>query len=116
MLKLEEGLRVYVFTKPCDMRCGFYRLADLVKTTTKANPLSGDLFVFLSRCRKRIKVLYWDKDGYALWYKGLEAGIFRVESRDGYEEITGVDLKELLSGIELNRIIFRKKSKTGMYS
>ena len=107
---------LFVFTKPCDMRSGFYRLADLVKAGTKLNPLSGDLFVFLSRCRKRIKILYWDKDGYALWYKGLEAGIFRVENREGCEEITGVDLKELLSGIELSRIIFRKKSKSGVYS
>ena len=116
MLRVEESVRVFVFTKPCDMRCGFYRLAEQVKLTAKQNPLSGDLFVFLSRCRKRMKILYWDKDGYALWYKGLEAGIFRVESRDGYEEITGVDLKELLSGIELSRIIFRKKSKMGVYS
>ena len=116
MLKLNEDLRVYVFTKPCDMRCGFYRLADLVKANQKLNPMSGELFVFLSRCKRRIKMFYWDKDGYALWYKGLEAGVFRVESRDGYEEITGVDLKELLSGIELNRIIFRKKNKTGVYS
>ncbi|MCC6931761.1 MAG: IS66 family insertion sequence element accessory protein TnpB [Deltaproteobacteria bacterium] len=90
------------------MRRGFYRLAELVKSEAKLNPLSGEAFVFLSRCRKRVKLLYWDKDGYAIWYKGLEAGAFRVENKDGYEEITGVDLRKLLSGIELNRINFSK--------
>ena len=108
MLEIKSELRVYVFTRPCDMRRGFYRLAELVKEEAKLNPLSGEAFVFLSRCRKKVKILYWDKDGYAIWYKGLEAGVFRVESKDGYEEITGVDLKKLLSGIELNRIKFSK--------
>ena len=87
MFEIREDIRVYVFTKPCDMRRGFYRLAELVKSETKLNPLSGEAFVFLSRCRKRVKLLYWDKDGYAIWYKGLEAGVFRVENKDGYEDI-----------------------------
>ena len=108
MFEIKEDTRVYVFTKPCDMRRGFYRLAKLVKSEANLNPLSGEAFVFLSRCRKRVKLLYWDKDGYALWYKGLEAGVFRVEHKDGYEEITGVDLKKLLSGVELSRIKFPK--------
>ena len=108
MLEIKLDLKVYVFTRPCDMRRGFYRLAELVATETQLNPLSGEAFVFLSRCRKKVKILYWDNDGYAIWYKGLEVGAFRVENKDGYEEITGVDLKKLLSGIELNRIKFSK--------
>ncbi len=76
---------------------------------------SGGVFVFLSRCRRKVRLLYWDKDGYAMWVKRLEVGTFRVERRDGYEEITGVDLEELLGGTDLCRIRFRKVASDRLY-
>jgi transposase len=63
-----------------------------------------------------VRILYWDKDGYAMWLRRLEAGIFKVELRDGYEQITGVDLAELLSGLDLSRIKLRKSAENGLYS
>ena len=70
----------------------------------------------MSRCRKKVRILYWDRDGYALWQKRLEAGVFKVEALDGYEVITGVDLFALLSGMDLSRIKFRKDAEKGLYS
>ena len=65
---------VYVWQGAADMRAGFERLAALVHEHMQASVLAGGVYVFVSRCRKRVKLLYWDNDGYALWYKRLEAG------------------------------------------
>jgi len=90
------------------MRYGVDRLASKVEEELRIRVLDGGLFVFVSRTRKRIKVLYWDNDGYALWTKRLEVGVFRIERIDGYEKITGVDFEKLLLGVELRRIKFCK--------
>jgi transposase len=115
MLKVEEAKAVYLFGQACDMRRGFDRLAEYVASAVGKTVIAGGVFVFLSRDRRRVKILYWDKDGYALWYKRLEAGVFRVELEDGHEELTGVDLKLLLEGLELKRIKFRKHAEQGLY-
>jgi len=116
MLSVPEGVAVYVHRGWTDMRSGFDRLSELVKNELSISPLSGGVFVFVSRCRRRVKLLYWDRDGYALWYKRLEAGAFRVEKESGYEEITGIDLKALLSGVELSRIRMQKSAASGAYA
>ena len=116
MLKVEEAGSVYLFTTPCDMRSGFDRLSELVNERLGKSVMRGGVFVFVSRSRSRVKLLYWDKDGYALWYKRLEAGVFRIEMRDGHEELTGVDLKLFLEGVDLKRIKFRKHAEQGLYS
>ena len=115
MLNWEEAPAVYLFTRPVDMRCGFDRLADLARTELGQNPLHGGLFVYVSRNRRRVKMLLWERDGYWLFYKRLEVGMFRVEMRDGYEELSGVDLKLLLEGIELSRIKFCRDVERGVY-
>jgi transposase len=116
MLKLPPDLRVYLFTQATDMRCGFERLAALVQEQVQRSVIAGGVFVFLSRERRRVKLLWWDRDGYALYYKRLEAGVFKVERCDGHEEITGVDLDELLRGMDLARIKFRRAAEKGLYS
>ena len=116
MLKVEEAPVVYLYAQPCDMRCGFDRLAELARKVTNKSVLQGGLFVFVSRDRNRVKILYWDRDGYALWYKRLEAGIFRVEFNNGTEELRGVDLKLLLEGLELSRIKMRCDAERGVYA
>ena len=77
------------------MRTGFDRLSIFIRDKLGRTPFEG-LYVFVSRSRTRVKLFYWDKDGYALWYKRLEAGAFRITHRDGHEELSGVDLEELL--------------------
>ena len=72
--------------------------------------------MFFGRGRRRVKILLWDRDGYWLLYKRLEAGVFQLETREGYEELTGIDLKLLLEGMELSRIKLRRDVQMGVYS
>jgi len=115
MLNWEEAPAVYLFTHPVDMRSGFDRLVELAKSELGRSPLRGGLFVFVSRNRRRTKILFWEKDGFWLLYKRLEAGVFHVDFCDGHEELSGVDLKLLLEGVELSRIRLRKEVDKGLY-
>ena len=111
MFELTENTRVYLFGQPCDMRKGFYKLAALAQEHCKKEVRSdSSLYVFISRRKDRVKLLYWHNDGYCLWYKRLEVGTFRIDEREGVNEITGVDLSLLLSGMSLKRILFRKQN------
>ena len=77
MLSLPELVRIYCCTQPTDMRKGFDSLAALVRDWLGHDPLSGHLFVFRSRRGDRVKLLWWDRDGWTLYYKRLEQGVFR---------------------------------------
>lgn len=80
MLNLAGGLRVFVCTQPADMRKSFDGLCGMVQQLVAEDPLSGHLFVFRNRLRDRLKILYWDRDGLAIWYKRLEAGTWQLPS------------------------------------
>ena len=103
-----SGLRIFLATAPMDMRCGFDRLAEMVRSSLGHNPLDGSLFVFRSRGSDRLKILYWDRDGFALWYKRLEEGTFRFprtpEGGGGSLEVKASELAMLLEGIDLRSI------------
>ena len=72
MLSLASTLRIFLATASADMRKGFDGLSQLVREVIDQDPLSGHLFVLRNRRRDRIKILYWDRDGLALWYKKQE--------------------------------------------
>lgn len=76
MLSLSLPARVFLCTLPTDMRKSFDSLAGLVESQLGQDPLAGDLFVFRSKRGDRLKLLYWDSDGLAIWYKRLEEGTF----------------------------------------
>jgi len=80
MLTLAGDSRIFVFGKPVSMRKSFEGLCAIVEQFLKEEPTSGAFFVFLNRQRNKMKVLYWDSDGFAIWYKRLEKGRFRLES------------------------------------
>jgi len=110
MFKLEVGTRVYLSLRATDMRCGCDRLSRAVEEHFGRNSLDGALYVFLSRDRKKVKILHWEKDGYWLLYKRLEAATFQVKrNEEGTEALTGVDLEALLSGVSLKRIKLSKR-------
>lgn len=99
--------RIYLCTAPADMRKGFDSLAALVSEVVGRDPLSGHLFLFLSRNRSRLKILYWDADGFALWYKRLEEGTFRLPSASGQTaavELKASELAMMLDGIDLRSL------------
>lgn len=116
MRSIDPQVPVYLWLGRADMRMSFDRLSLLIRDKLSRSVIEGGLFVFFSRKRDRVKILYWDRDGYALWQKRLEAGMYRVEFRDGHEEISGVDLSELLSGVDLSRIKVRKNAENGLYA
>jgi len=101
MIGASPSVKVFAYTEPVDMRKGFDGLFGLVKTHLGRDPLSGDLFVFVSRNRKRAKVLLWDGTGLCLYAKRLERGQFaNLWSGAGKTEIelTAAELQLFLEG------------------
>ena len=102
-----SSVRIFLCTSPTDMRRGFDRLAETVRSCLGRDPLDGSLFIFRSRTSDRLKILYWDKDGFCLWYKRLEEGTFRfpaVQDGVGGVEIKASEMAMLLEGIDLKSI------------
>lgn len=117
MLNLSLPGRVFLCTLPTDMRKGFDSLAWLVRQHLGQNPLSGDLYVFRSKRGDRVKLLYWDQDGLAIWYKRLEEGTFGLPAADGQRGQVGehglvlrpAELAMLLDGVDLSSVQRRKR-------
>ena len=89
------------------MRCGFDRLAERVRAVIGEDPLSGHLFVFRSRRGDRLKILHWDRDGFVLWYKRLEEGVFKLPHAEGGGralELRASELAMILDGIDVSRL------------
>ena len=104
MFGLSAAVRVYLAKDPADMRKSFDGLSALVAGSLQLDPLSGHLFVFLNRRRDRIKILYWDRDGLAVWAKRLERGTYRLpDAAAGRVEMTTAERAALLAGIDLNK-------------
>ncbi|HMD59306.1 MAG TPA: IS66 family insertion sequence element accessory protein TnpB [Steroidobacteraceae bacterium] len=112
MLRLPLNLPIFLCTEPADMRRSFDGLAQMVRAFLGADPLSGHLFVFRSKRGDRVKLLYWDTDGLAIWYKRLEEGTFRfpAAAADGQSlTISAADLAMLLDGVDLDSVKRRKR-------
>lgn len=106
-LDRSSATRIWLAVQPADMRCGFDRLAELAATVTGDDPLSGHLFVFRARSGDRLKILYWDRDGFALWYKRLEEGTFKlpkVEPQQRSVQLRASELAMMLDGIDLKSV------------
>ena len=99
MVTLPASVRVFVAVAPADFRKGFDGLAQLASEVIEQDPMSGHFFVFSNRRRDRVKILYWDRDGLAIWMKRLENGRFAWPS---FETKSGVELAAMLGGIDLN--------------
>jgi transposase len=112
MISLPASVRVYLCTAPTDMRKSFDGLFALVQQVFQRDPLDGHLFLFLNRRRDRVKILWWDRDGLALYYKRLEAGTYQLPAAaDGAPgfEIDATQLALLLGGVDLRSAKRRKR-------
>jgi len=99
--------RIWLATAPADMRCGFDHLAESAQVVTNQNPMDGHLFLFRSRGGDRLKILLWERDGFVLWYKRLEEGVFKMPRIDGDAkgvELRASELAMTLDGIDLRSV------------
>jgi len=112
MLSVAPNLRIYLHARPTDMRKSFDGLCALVRGVFQADPLDGSLFLFVNRRGDRIKAMWWDRDGLALFYKRLESGTFEKLCPEGEAATVQIDatqLAMLLSGVSLASAKRRKR-------
>lgn len=112
MLSLSTSTRIFIAIDATDMRKGFDGLCGLVSSKLQQDPLSGTLFLFVNRRRDRLKILYWDGDGLAIWYRRLEQGTFQMPSCDqdaSSVQIKSDELMMLLRGIDYTNVKRRKR-------
>lgn len=114
---MPPGVRLFVATQPVDGRKGVDSLMVLVRDVLLHDPLSGELYVFFSRRRDRVRIVYWDRNGFAMWSKRLESGRFYPTlSRDGQMVASSIEAAELtliLEGIDLAGAHHRPRWRPG---
>jgi transposase len=104
---IPSSVRIFVCTQPQDMRRSFDGLALAVRDVLGEDPQSGALFCFVNKRANRLKLLWWDRNGYCLLYKRLHRYLFRVPRADGGSsvQIDGRELGQLLAGVAIERCI-----------
>lgn len=112
-----SGLKVYLVLGSTDMRKSVNGLSILVSEEVKLDPFSGHLFVFCNKGRSILKILYWDRNGFCLWYKRLEKERFRwPKDESELLEISSRELAWLLDGLELNQpTAYQSENYTNLY-
>lgn len=106
-MEFRDGV-VMLYNLPIDLRSSYDRLSSYIEGVGKKSR-DGSYYVFFGKRKNRVKVIYWDKDGYCIWQKRLEAGNFKVELSGGLELLNKEELENILSGMEMKRIKIRKK-------
>jgi transposase len=107
MLNLPPSVRIWLCAQPVDLRKSFDSLAEVVRARLGGDPLSGHLFVFRNKSGDRLKLLYWDEDGYVILYKRLEVGVFHwplVKPDAASVTLRAADLLMLLDGVDLKTV------------
>lgn len=101
----EDRLRIWLCTQPTDMRKSYDGLSALARNHLGEDPLSGALFAFVNRRRTQLKCLYFDRTGYCIWSKRLEAGQFQVDWHStGKQAIDLMTLRLILEGLSRERL------------
>ena len=112
MLALSPSATIYFCTKPTDMRKGFDGLLALIKDHLQQDPFAGGLYAFVNRRKDRLKLLAWEGDGLAIYYRRLEQGSYQCPVADGSQPsvvLSATDLSLILSGIDLLSVKRRKR-------
>jgi transposase len=109
MIALSPHQRYFVFNGFTDMRKSFDGLCGLVRNELEKNPTSGSVFIFFNKPRTHVKILFWERDGYALYYKRLERGTFEIPTPNSDQEISAQTLSLILHGIVLSSVKKKKR-------
>jgi transposase len=111
MLLISEHQRYFVYTGITDMRKGFDTLCGLVRAEMRLNPMSGDMYIFFNRPRTHVKILLWERDGFALYFKRLEKGTFELPTHHAQSatSISAQTLALILQGIVLSSVRRKKR-------
>ncbi len=106
MLSITSSQRYFLYSGLTGMRKGFDSLCGLVRNEFKMDPLSGDVFIFLSRSKNRIKLLQWQRDGFAVYYKRLEKGTFEIPKNTSSSTVflSSQQLILIMEGIQLSSV------------
>lgn len=115
MLYLTDLRQYYLCCAPTDMRKGFDSLCGLVTSGLQMNVLEGAVFIFINSKRNQLKLLLWEGDGFALYYKRLEKGTFELPLSNAADAssitVSGQQLQFILQGISLGKVQYRKRYK-----
>jgi transposase len=115
MIGLSANLQYYLCCKPIDMRNGFDGLAGIVRNTLQQNPVSGSVFIFINRSGTHIKLLFWDGDGFALFYKRLERGRYSLGDQNSKATpsrlVTREELMMIMEGLSFKDLKRKKRFK-----
>ena len=111
MIALPTNTDIFLYSHPTDMRKSFCGLSGIVRNELGREPSDGSLFLFINRNKDKLKALYWDRDGMAIWYKSLERGSFEMIRRGGQASVKldAADLAMLLGGISIENAKRRKR-------
>lgn len=112
MLSLSPSVRIFVHTRPTDMRKQFNGLYGIVTHSLGQDVMAGDYFVFFNRRQHLCKILYWDRDGLVVWAKRLERGRFQIPTAEEEAisvEVDGTTLTMILGGVDLQSVHRRKR-------
>ena len=105
-------VKFYLCLKPTDMRKGFNGLSAMVTHELDRDPLSGHFYIFRNKTKNKLKILYWDRSGYAIWYKQLQEGKFNFPThKDSSIEIDTTTVSMILEGVDLTSIKYQKRFK-----
>lgn len=116
MFSLNEGHRYFLCQRYVDMRNGINGMYKLVKQEMKMSPISGDVFVFVSKNRENLKILRWDTDGFILYHKRLEKGTFeipRFSPESGKYFLSWQTFSLIMQGVSLRSVRYRKRFRLG---
>jgi transposase len=112
MLALSAENTFHLYSQPTDMRKSFDALSGLVRNNLGNNPMNGDVFIFINKCRDKIKLLHWQGSGFLLYYKRLEKGTFELPRYDasvGSISLSYAQIVMIIDGLSIKNLQQRKR-------
>jgi transposase len=117
MFALTKSMRYYLCPGSVDLRKGIYSLYQIAKLELKRNPLSGEIFLFLSKNKRSIKILHWENDGFLLYHKKLVQGTYEMPQNTLFRGDYSIEWRTLvlmMEGVSMRSAKLRKRFETGL--